>query len=103
MAMSKLNKKDVEYVARLAKLSLGQKEILKYQKQLSEIVSYVSELSEVDTSNVEPTSQTTGLTDVYRLDELSSDGLTQNEALSGTEKIHNGYFVVPQILDKGDR
>ena len=100
MAMGKLSKSDVEHVASLAKLKLSPQEILKYQKQLSEIVSYVSELSGVDTSNVEPTSQTTGLTNVVRLDEPKTEGLTQEEALSGTENTHNGYFVVPQVFDK---
>ena|SRR3990170_1480224 len=103
MAMGKLSKKDVEHVARLAKLPLGSQEILKYQKQLSEVVSYISELSEVDTSQVEPTSQTTGLTNVLRPDERKANGLSREEALSGTENVHNGYFVVPQILDKEDR
>jgi len=102
MAMSKLSIKDVEHVARLAKLKLTSQEILKYQKQLSEVVSYVSELSEVDTSTVEPTSQTTGLTNILRSDELKASELTQEEALSGTEKTHNGYFVVPMVLEHKD-
>ena len=100
MAMGKLSKSDVEHVASLAKLKLSPQEILKFQKQLSKIVSYVGELSEIDTLNVEPTSQTTGLTNVVRNDELKADGLSQEEALSGTEKKHNGYFVVPQVFDK---
>ena len=103
MAMGKLSKKDVEHVARLAKLPLSPQEILKYEKQLSKVVSYISELSEVDTSKVEPTSQTTGLTNVLRIDEKKANGLSQSQALSGTENTYNGYFVVPQILDKEDR
>jgi len=102
MAMSKLSKKDVEHIARLAKLNLTPQEILKYQKQLSEVVSYVSELSEIDTSDIEPTSQTTGLTNVVRNDEVKANGLTQKEALSGTEETYNGYFVVPMVLDNKD-
>ena len=103
MAMGKLTKNDVEHVARLARLPLSDKEILKFQKQLSEVVTYVSELAAVDTSKTKPTSQSTGLTNVSRPDISKSKGLTQEEALSGTESLHNGYFVVPQILDKKDR
>lgn len=102
MAMSKLSIKDVEHVVRLAKLKLTTPEISKYQKQLSEVVTYISELSEVDTATVEPTSQTTGLTNVLRSDELKANELTQEEAISGTEETHNGYFVVPMVLEHKD-
>jgi aspartyl-tRNA(Asn)/glutamyl-tRNA(Gln) amidotransferase subunit C len=100
MAMGSLSKKDVEHVARLARLKLTPAEIAKFQKQLSEVVAYVGELSGVDTSEIEPTSQTTGLTNVARNDEVNSKGLSLSEALSGTEKTHNDYFVVPQLIDK---
>ena len=97
--MSKLTKKDVEHVAHLAKLPLSDKEIERNLKQLNEVVNYIGELSEVDTKNTEPTSQTTGLENVFRSDELKSQpGSTQEEALSGTEKSHNGYFRVEAIL-----
>lgn len=97
--MTKLSKKDVEHVATLAKLPLSPKEKDTYLKQLEEVVNYIGELAEVDTRGVEPTSQTTGLTDVFREDEAkSSQGLSQEEALGGSEEVHNGYFKVRAIL-----
>lgn len=94
-----LSKKDVEQVAKLAKLNLTAKEISKFQKQLSEIVEYVNELSEVDVSSVEPTSQTSELENAIRADEIgSNNSLSQDEAISGTDDVHNGYFKVPMIL-----
>lgn len=88
------------HVAKLAKLELTEAEIEKFTPQLSNVLDHFSELSEVDTKNVEPTSQTTGLEDVYRADELKSENtLTQEEAISGTDKIHNGYFKVKAILE----
>ncbi|OGM15139.1 hypothetical protein A2V56_00480 [Candidatus Woesebacteria bacterium RBG_19FT_COMBO_42_9] len=96
----KLTKKDVLHVAKLAKLSLSPSEISTFEKQLSDVVSYVSELSEVDTRDVEPTSQTTGLTNVFREDSEEGESLSTEKALSGTEKIHNNYFVVPQVITK---
>lgn len=97
--MSKLTKKDVLHVAKLAKLDLSETEIDKFLSQLSFIVDHISELSKVDTSNIEPTSQTTGLTDVFRDDEIKESSLNQDRALSGTDKIYNGYFKVPAILE----
>ena len=61
------------HVAKLAKLTLTPNEITKFQEQLSKIVDYISQLSEVDTSNLEPTSQTTGLENVFRTDQVKSN------------------------------
>lgn len=97
--MGKLSKSDVKHVAKLAKLKLTSSEIAKFSKQLSEIISYIEELNEVDTSKTEPTSQTTGLENVTRDDKIAfEDRLFQHDALSGTEKVHNGYFVVDAVL-----
>ncbi|MBI2065914.1 Asp-tRNA(Asn)/Glu-tRNA(Gln) amidotransferase subunit GatC [Candidatus Woesebacteria bacterium] len=103
--MSKLTKKDVEHVAGLAKLPLSDKEIETYVRQLDEVVNYIGELNEVDTKNTEPTSQTTGLENVTRADELRPrQSLTDESALSGTEAVHNGYFKVEAILtERGDK
>ncbi len=98
--MARLTKKDVLHVANLAKLTLTPKEITKFQEQLSKIVDYISQLSEVDTLNLESTSQTTGLENVFRSDEVKPESFSQDEALAGTDKTHNGYFVVDAILDK---
>lgn len=101
--MPKLTKTEVEHVARLAKLELTPNEITKFQGQLSKIVDYISQLSEVDTSSLEPTSQTTGLENVFRIDEIkTSSCLSQEETLSGTDKTHNGYFVVDAVLENKD-
>jgi aspartyl-tRNA(Asn)/glutamyl-tRNA(Gln) amidotransferase subunit C len=97
--MAQLSKKDVEHVANLAKLPLTSKEVKTYLKQLDEVVSYIGELGEVETKGVEPTSQTTGLTDVFREDEPKADqSLSPEAALAGSEETHHGYFKVGAIL-----
>ncbi len=98
--MGKLTAKDVKHVAKLAKLRLTSAEIAKFPKQLSAVISYVRELDEVDISKTKPTSQTTGLENVFRKDRKKLDAcLSQEEALSGTEKDDHGYFVVPRIFE----
>lgn len=98
--MGKLNEKEVNHLAKLANLKLSPKEIKKFSGQLSDVVDYFDTLKQVDTDNVEPTAQTTGLTDNLRTDEIKSDQiLSAEEALSGTDKIHNNYFKVPAILN----
>ena len=96
--MAKLTKSDVDRVATLAKLNLTDSEVDKFLPQLSSIVDYISELSNVDTEGIEPTSQTTGLENVFRADELKPSSINKDEALSGTDSVHNGYFKVEAIL-----
>lgn len=97
--MVKLTKADVIHVAKLAKLDLTDTEIEKFLSQLSGIIDHVAELQKVDTSKVEPTSQTTGLENVTREDEIKESSLDQSAVLSGTDKTYNGYFKVPAILE----
>lgn len=96
--MAKLAKADVVRVAELAKLSLTDSEIEKFLPQLSSIVEYIGQLSSVDTQAVEPTSQTTGLENVFRKDDALPSRVDQDAALSGTGSYHNGYFQVDAIL-----
>ena len=97
--MAKLTKKNVLHVAKLANLTLTDEEVEKYLEQLSNIISYISQLDEVDVSEFEPTSQTTGLENVFRTDEIKADnGLSVEQALSGTHKGHNDYFQVDAVL-----
>lgn len=99
--MAKLSKADVLHVAKLAKLELTEKEVEKFQDQLSSVIDQISELAEVDTSSVTETSQTTGLENVFRTDEADAENcLTQDQAISGTDKIYNGYFKVGAILSE---
>ncbi len=97
--MAKLTINDVKHVAKLANLPLPDSEIKKFQSQLSSVLGYIAELSEVDTKDVQPTNQTTGLENVFRDDEIDPTRiLLQKDALSGTEETHNGFFVVPMVL-----
>ncbi|MBU1165195.1 Asp-tRNA(Asn)/Glu-tRNA(Gln) amidotransferase subunit GatC [Patescibacteria group bacterium] len=79
-----LTKKEVEHIAKLARLGLTDEEKTKYARQLSSILEYVEQLKEVDTKDVEPTAQVTGLENVLRedkvegCDELTRDRLIKN-------------------------
>ncbi len=97
--MGKLNKTDVKKVAELANLEITDKELGEYVPQLSQIVEYVSELDEIDTDGIEATSQTTGLENVSRNDEVNQQReINSTEALSETENKMDDYFAVDMIL-----
>jgi len=50
-----ISKKDVEHIAKLSRIELNEKEIEKFQKDLSAILDYFEMLKEIDTKNVKPT------------------------------------------------
>lgn len=95
----KLSKEDVVHIAKLANLTLTDKDIKKFQEQLSKIVDYVGKLSKANTSKIEPTSQVTGLKNVFREDVIIPS-LSQEKILSNAPDIYRGYFKVKAIFEK---
>lgn len=88
--MAKLTKGDIEHLAQLANLNLSQTEINTLLPQLAKILDYVGELNNIDTASVEPTSQTTGLENIFRTDETRTEpGLT-----------HEGHFKADAVIKK---
>lgn len=94
-----LTDKDIKHVAKLSKLNLSSFEVRKFKNQLSDIVNFINELSNVDTEGVEPTSQTTGLVNNLR-DDQTELGLTQEEAFFSTENNYSGFFKVKALLSE---
>jgi aspartyl-tRNA(Asn)/glutamyl-tRNA(Gln) amidotransferase subunit C len=74
----KITQDQVKHVAKLARLSLDEDEALKFSKQLSSVFEYMDCLNEVDTEGVEPTSQVTGLENVYRDDEVKDSEIAKD-------------------------
>lgn len=98
---SKFTLEDVKHAAKLAKLELTPQEEKKLAPQLVDILNYVSQLQEVPTGDVEPTSQVTGLVNVFREDEIEiSRTLTQEQALSNAPASHNGFVKVKAIFEE---
>lgn len=79
----KLDKKQVEHIAQLARLYLTEKEKEKFATELSSVLEYIEILNEVNTDDVEPTYQVTGLVNVYREDKV--EGSTKEE-MEGVKK-----------------
>lgn len=93
---------DVKKIARLSNLNLTKSEEEEFDGQLNDILSYIEKLNSINTSNINPTAQVTGLTNVLKDDEEVNSSLSQEEALSGTDKKHNGLFVVDKLVDTNE-
>lgn len=90
---------DIDYVARLANLTLSESESKILEQQLKNILSYISKLQEVETLKVEPIGHITGLENVVREDEAGV-AISQEEALRNAPKTHNGLFEVDAIFEE---
>lgn len=87
MLKSNLTNKEIIHLAELAGLHLTDKEIEEIRIKLSETLDYVGNLNELNTASVVPTSQTTGLNNIF-----FSDGEENKRGL-----VKDGLFVVKGI------
>ena len=88
--------KDVEHVAKLARLELTEDEKVKFSKQLGDILKYVEQMNEVDTSDVEPMAHAIDFVNVMREDKVYYEQ-TKEELMKNAPDEENGFFRVPKI------
>lgn len=94
----KISKKDVEYVAKLARLKLSEEEKEKFTNQLDQILKYVDKLNELDTEKVKPTSHVLPLKNVFRKDKVGKS-LKVEKALENAPEKARGFFKVPKVIE----
>ncbi len=94
-----ITKEEVQHIAKLARLSLTEQEIEKFQKDLSAILDYFGKLKEVDISGVEPTSHSVLVENLMRDDESRGEKLeTRKKIIEQAPNIKDGYIKVKSIL-----
>lgn len=90
---------NVSHIAKLANLPLRKEEVEKLEKQLEETLSYIENLNEINTDNILPTNNLTGLENISRED-VTTPSLSQDQALKNAKSQHNGSFKVEAILEQ---
>ena len=94
----KVTKKDLENVAVLSRLRVPEDKQETYIQQMDAILTYMDNLSEVDTENVKPTTYALPMSNVFREDEVKPS-LPREAALSNAPLKENGYSKVPKVLE----
>lgn len=89
--------KDVEYIAKLAKLRFTLEEKEKLMHQLNDILAHMEQLNKLDTANVEPLSHVIELSNVFRPDQ-TKPGVTSEEALQNAPARTEQFFKVPKVI-----
>lgn len=89
----------VEHIAKLARIELTEKEKRKFSDELSSILDYVDKLNKVDTKNIKPIQQITGLENIVRKDEINHELRINDKLLDGAPDKKDNYYKVPKIFE----
>ena len=93
-----ITRKEVEHVAQLARLALGDAEKDGLTRHLTSILRYMEKLNEVDTSRVEPTSHVLPVKNVMREDR-AIESLEREKVLSNAPDRTEEFFRVPKVIE----
>lgn len=93
-----IDRQTVEHLAKLSDLRLDAQEAERLEKDLRGIVEYISQLSELDTADVEPTYQVFEMTNIWRADKIIPQEATRDELLALTKEEKDHQIKVPKVL-----
>ena len=89
---------EVRKIAQLARIELTPEEQTRHAETMSAVLDYMKILNEVDTTGVEPTSQVTGLTNVYREDVVVESKLGK-QLIAQMPEVEMEELVVPGVFE----
>lgn len=92
-----MNTQEFDNLTKLSRLQLNDQDKESFQKDFENILKYVAQLAEVNTDNVEPLVQASGLKNVFRQDiPVASIGV--DSALSNAPQREGSAFKVPNVI-----
>jgi len=88
----------VNKIARLARLNIPENDKDNLIIDLNNILEFVAQLEEVETSDIEPLASVTGHKLPLRIDEVT-DGNIEDLVLQNAPEKSSGFFVVPKVIE----
>jgi aspartyl-tRNA(Asn)/glutamyl-tRNA(Gln) amidotransferase subunit C len=88
----------VRHIARLARIKVTDKETKALEGELSSILDWVEQLSEVDTDGIEPMTRVVYMTMKKREDEITDGGYPHDIVKNAPER-ENHFFKVPKVVE----
>ena len=92
-----VSKKDVEHIAKLARLKFTDEEIEKLTPQMNQILGYMDKLNELDTEKIEPLSHPVENFNIFR-DDKTKDSVERDSALRNAPDKDEEFFKVPKVI-----
>jgi aspartyl-tRNA(Asn)/glutamyl-tRNA(Gln) amidotransferase subunit C len=96
--MTVISRDDVQHLAQLSSLQLTDEELNSLQTDIGNILGYIEQLGELDTTGVEPTYQVTGLENVWRDDNIIKSDVTREQLLALSTESASHQVKVPKVL-----
>lgn len=93
-----LDQETVKRIATLARLKLAPERIGPMQQDLNNILHFVEQLNEVETSQVEPMTGGNVATMPFRVDQIT-DGNCVEKILANAPEVACNMFVVPKVVE----
>jgi aspartyl-tRNA(Asn)/glutamyl-tRNA(Gln) amidotransferase subunit C len=93
-----LTSEEVEHIALLAHLQLGEQELAKYRRQLESILEFAERLRKLDTSHISPTTTVLPLRSVFR-DDIIEESLLSGDALANAVERDRNMFRIPPVFE----
>ena len=94
-----IDNKIVEKIAKLSRISLEDNEVNDLSLELSQILDWVEQLSEINTDDIEPLIYINEEVNTMRSDNIKCN-ITREESLKNAPKKDSDYFKVPTVLKK---
>ena len=85
-------------LAKLARLSLNDKQLDSLEKDLTSIVSFIDQLKEINTDKIDPTSNSLNR-DLILRDDIAENKLSNEDLLRNVPDSELGFFVVPKVIE----
>ncbi len=93
-----IKREDILHLADLSEMSLSEDNIVSLEKDLRKIINYISQISELDTKNIEPTYQVFEMENVWREDKILPQNASREELLALTKEEKDNQIKVPKVL-----
>ncbi len=88
--------KDIEYVAKLAKLKLTDSDKEKLIPQMADIINFANRISELNTEGIEETNHILNMSNVFREDEIKPS-YKRDDILMNAPQKEAGCIIVPGV------
>ena len=93
-----ITREDIKHLAKLSNFSLTDEEEISLGKDLENIIGYISQLDELDTTGVEPTYQVFEMQNVWRDDEILPQEADREALLNLSAETRDNQIKVPKVL-----
>ncbi|MBR2709354.1 Asp-tRNA(Asn)/Glu-tRNA(Gln) amidotransferase subunit GatC [Candidatus Saccharibacteria bacterium] len=93
-----IKREDILHLADLSEFALDEKETESLGGDLQEIIGYISQLDELDTSDIQPTYQVFEMENIWRDDEILPQDATREQLLALTKNEKDNQIKVPKVL-----